>query len=136
MAFAGFPRDTLYTPTPDPLFGPLLEEIHDIAELKVTLRGLWLLHHKRQPLRVIALDEFLADTALLRGLRPSTSSGYSVSPPPEGRVRVGVNRSQATTQGKSGAACASRCAGASSWPTKPGREGCISRSTTTPGAEP
>ena len=77
MAFAGFPRDTLYTPTPNPLFGPMLEEIHDIAELKVTLRGLWLLHHKRQPLRAIALDEFLSDTTLLRGLRPSTSSGQA-----------------------------------------------------------
>ncbi len=70
MPFAGFPRDTLYTPVPDPLFGPLLEEIHDIAELKVTLRGLWLLHHKRQPLRVVELDEFVSDTALLRGVRP------------------------------------------------------------------
>lgn len=77
MAFFGFPRDTLYTPTPDPLFGPLLEEIHDIAELKVTLRGLWLLHHKRQSLRVVSLDEFLSDTALLRGLRPSTDASPS-----------------------------------------------------------
>ena len=79
MAFAGFPRDTLYTPTPDPLFGPLLEEIHDIAELKVTLRGLWLLHHKRQSLRVVSLDEFLSDTVLLRGLRPSADAGHSTS---------------------------------------------------------
>ena len=89
MAFAGFPRDTLYTPTPDPLFGPLLEEIHDIAELKVTLRGLWLLHHKRQPLRAVSLDEFLADTALLRGLRSTPSSGPSVSPPPQGEGQGG-----------------------------------------------
>ena len=79
MAFSGFPRDTLYTPTPDPLFGPLLEEIHDIAELKVALRGLWLLHHKRQSLRVVSLDEFLSDTALLRGLRPSTDASPSPS---------------------------------------------------------
>ena len=79
MPFAGFPRDTLYTPTPDPLFGPLLEEIHDIAELKVTLRGLWLLHHKRQSVRAVALDEFLADTTLLRGLRPVSDTGPSAS---------------------------------------------------------
>lgn len=74
MAFAGFPRDTLYTPAPDPLFGPLLEEIHDVAELKVTLRGLWLLHHKRQSVRAVSLDEFLSDTTLLRGLRPDTGA--------------------------------------------------------------
>ena len=79
MAFAGFPRDTLYTPTPDPLFGALLEEIHDIAELKVTLRGLWLLHHKRQSVRAVSLDEFLSDTALLRGLRPATDTSPSTS---------------------------------------------------------
>jgi DnaD/phage-associated family protein len=77
MPFAGFPRDTLYTPTPDPLFGPLLEEIRDVAELKVTLRGLWLLRHKRQSLRVVSLDEFLSDTVLLRGLRPSTDASPS-----------------------------------------------------------
>ena len=71
MAFSGFPRDTLHTPTPDPLLGALLEDIHDIAELKVTLRGLWLLHHKRQSPRAVLLDEFLADTTLLRALGPS-----------------------------------------------------------------
>ena len=75
MRFAGFPRDTLYTPTPDPFFGPLLEEIRDMAELKVTLRGLWLLRRKRQGARVVALDEFLSDTTLLRGLRPGAELG-------------------------------------------------------------
>ena len=68
MTFSGFPRDTLYTPTPDPLFGPLLEDIQDLAELKVTLRSIWLLHHKRQGTRAISLDEFVNDTVLLRGL--------------------------------------------------------------------
>ena len=70
MVFSGFPRDTLYTPTPDPLFGPLLEDIQDLAELKVTLRSIWLLHHKRQGARAVSLDEFLNDTVLLRGLEP------------------------------------------------------------------
>ena len=68
MAFEGFPRDTLHTPTPDPVFGPILEDIQELAELKVTLRGIWLLHHKRQGPRMISLDEFLADPVLLRGL--------------------------------------------------------------------
>lgn len=70
MPFTGFPRNTLHTPTPDPLLGSLLEEIHDLAELKATLRGLWLLHRKRQGTRAVALDEFLADPTLLRGIRP------------------------------------------------------------------
>lgn len=70
MVFSGFPRDTLYTPTPDPFFGPVLEDIQDLAELKVTLRSIWLLHHKRQGTRAVSLDEFLNDTVLLRGLKP------------------------------------------------------------------
>ena len=74
MPFNGFPRDTLHTPTPDPLLGSLLEEIHDLAELKATLRGLWLLHRKRQGTRAVALDEFLADPTLLRGIRPGPES--------------------------------------------------------------
>lgn len=75
MAFNGFPRNTLHTPTPDPLFGPLLEEIRDLAELKVVLRGLWLLHHKRQGPRSVSLAEFLSDPTLLRALGTGAEPG-------------------------------------------------------------
>jgi len=68
MAFAGFRPGTLYTPVPNPVFGPLLEQIQDLAELKVTLRGLWLLHRKRGWPRMVSLAEFLEDQALVRGL--------------------------------------------------------------------
>ena len=65
-AFTGFTRDTLYTPVPNPFFGPLLEEIQDQAELKVTLRALWLLHRKRGWPRMIAQQELLNDVTLTR----------------------------------------------------------------------
>ena len=81
MAFAGFPRDTNYTPAPDPLLGALLEDIQDIAELKVSLRGLWMLHHKRDNPRAVALDEFLSDTTLQRALGPSSEDGDGNSGP-------------------------------------------------------
>jgi len=68
MAFTGFRPGTLYTPVPNPVFGPLLEQIQDLAELKVTLRGLWLLHRKRGWPRMVSLAEFLEDQALLKGL--------------------------------------------------------------------
>jgi len=72
MPFSGFPRSTLYTPVPNLLFGPLLERIADLAELKVTLRGLWLLHQKRgtapRP-RALSAEEFLNDRVLLLGLK-------------------------------------------------------------------
>ncbi len=66
MRFSGFDKSTRFTPVPNPLFGPLLEQIQDLAELKVTLRGLWMLH-RRRPQGVTA-GAFLSDTALLRGL--------------------------------------------------------------------
>ena len=68
MAFAGFRPGTLYTPVPNPIFGPLLEQIEDLAELKVTLRGLWLLHRKRGWPRMASLAEFLEDQTLIKGL--------------------------------------------------------------------
>ena len=68
MAFSGFTGSTLYTPVPNPVFGPILEQIQDLAELKVTLRGLWLFHRKRAH-RAVSLDEFLADRSLIRGLK-------------------------------------------------------------------
>jgi DnaD/phage-associated family protein len=68
MSFTGFSRGTLYTPVPNPFFGPLLEQIGELAELKVTLRGLWLFHRKRGWPRTLSLDEFLADRTLLRAV--------------------------------------------------------------------
>lgn len=68
MEFSGFQRGTLFTPVPNPLFGPLLEQIQDLAEFKVTLRGLWLLHRKRGRPQVLSWHEFHNDSALQRGL--------------------------------------------------------------------
>ena len=69
MKFSGFPRHARYTPVPDLLFGPLLEEIDDLAELKVTLRAFWLWHQKRGVPRLLPESEFLDDTALVRGVK-------------------------------------------------------------------
>ena len=89
MAFSGFTRDTLYTPVPNPFFGPLLEQIGDTAELKVTLRSLWLFHRKRGWPRTLSLTEFLSDRTLLRGL-----DGPGMDPKTEIRrgLRLAVDR--------------------------------------------
>ena len=70
MRFSGFDKSTRFTPVPNPVFGPLLEQVQDLAELKVTLRGLWMLHRRRPPQGVqgVTAGAFLSDTALLRGL--------------------------------------------------------------------
>jgi DNA replication protein len=83
MKFAGFAQGVRYTPVPNPLFGPLLEEIEDLAELKVTLRGLWLLHQKKGFPRTLSLEDFLNDRALLKGLK---SAGKS----PQDEIRRGL----------------------------------------------
>ena len=71
MPFTGFTSNTLYTPVPNPIFGSLLEQMDDLAELKVTLRGLWLLHRKKVSPRTMTLAEFLSDRSLIRGLSVS-----------------------------------------------------------------
>ena len=68
MAYAGFPRKVRFTPVPSPLFGPLLEQIDDLDELKCTLRVIWLLQQKRGYPRFLTLDELLADPTLVRAV--------------------------------------------------------------------
>ena len=69
MEFSGFPRGVHATPVPDPVLGLLLEQIVDLAELKVTLRGFWLAHQKKGTLRAVSQEEFLNDKVLVQGLR-------------------------------------------------------------------
>ena len=82
--FSGFTGKTLYTPVPNPIFGHILEQIEDLAELKVTLRGLWLFHRKKGELRVVTLNEFLTDRSLIKGLQPKDDRS------PEDAIRHGL----------------------------------------------
>ncbi len=75
MAFPGVPRNVLCTPVPDPILGPLLEEIQDVAELKVTLRGIWLLKQKGRSPRTLSQGDFYEDPVLLRGLQGDQAAG-------------------------------------------------------------
>jgi DnaD/phage-associated family protein len=51
------------------VLGVLLEQIDDLAELKVTLRGFWLANQKKGSLRGISHGEFLNDKVLVEGLQ-------------------------------------------------------------------
>ena len=68
MSPSGFAAGTRYTPVPDPLLGPLLEEIQDLAELKCTMRVVYLLHQRRGASRYIPEEELLSDPVLVAGL--------------------------------------------------------------------
>ncbi|MBM3933465.1 MAG: DnaD domain protein [SAR202 cluster bacterium] len=74
MAFAGFPPRPRYTPVPTPVLGQLLEEIDDLQELKVTLRAIWLLHHKRTYPRYLTVDDLMTDQTCLRVFGPGAES--------------------------------------------------------------
>ena len=64
MKFNGFPDRVHSIPAPAPLFGTLLEQIDDIAELKCLLRVMWLLQQKKGYPRFVTHSEALADRAL------------------------------------------------------------------------
>ena len=83
MTANGFDRNTEYTPVPNPLLGPILEEVQDLAELKVTLRALWMLHRKKGPLKAVTISELAGDRSLLRGLGGGGKD-------PESEVRRGL----------------------------------------------
>jgi DNA replication protein len=68
MGFAGFPQKVRFTPVPNPVFGPLLEQIDDAAELKCLLRVIWLLQQQRGYPRFVSHDEILEDQVLARSL--------------------------------------------------------------------
>ena len=68
MASGGFPRRVRFIPVPSPVFGPLLEQIDDLAEFKCTLRVIWLLHQKKGYPRFVTIKEVLADRTLAKAL--------------------------------------------------------------------
>ena len=84
MPFDGFPRNVRATPVPDPLCNSILEEIEDLAELKVTLRLVWLLGQKRSRHRFATEQELVNDPTLARGM-----SGMGGDP--RERIRQGIN---------------------------------------------
>jgi DnaD/phage-associated family protein len=78
MAFTGFPGKVMHTPVPNPVFGPLLEQIDDLVELKLTLRLVWLFHQKRGYPRYVTLLETLKDQVLVRSTGASGDEAESI----------------------------------------------------------
>ena len=65
---AGIPDDAKSTLLPNPLFGPALEELDDLAALKCLLRAFWLHSQKRSFPRYVTRGEMLADRTMARAL--------------------------------------------------------------------
>lgn len=64
----GFPDRVERVPVPSPLLGPYLESIDDLAELKCTLRLMYLLPRKKGYPQAVSFQELLADPVLQRAL--------------------------------------------------------------------
>ena len=70
----GFPDNSRFTPVPNLLFGPLLEEIDDLPVLKCLLRILWLHAQKKGFPRFLTWEELTTDRTLARALSIDGSS--------------------------------------------------------------
>ena len=66
--FPGFPDRMELVPVPGAIFGTLLREIDDLAELKTLLHVLRLLHGQPRPPRFVRRASLLADGGLLQAL--------------------------------------------------------------------
>jgi DnaD/phage-associated family protein len=64
----GFPAGISFTPVPSPLLGHLLTQIADPAELRVTLRFIWLASQVKAPPRAVRLGELAADRVIAGAL--------------------------------------------------------------------
>ena len=84
--FAGFPDRMSYVPVPGAVFGTLLREIDDLAELKALLHIIRLLHEQRRAPRFVRRSELLADA----GLRLAVASGDSANP--DATIRLALDR--------------------------------------------
>ena len=71
--FPGFPDRMELVPVPAAIFGTLLREIDDLAELKTLLHVLMLLHGQPRPPRYVRRASLLADGGLLQALGQRTA---------------------------------------------------------------
>jgi DNA replication protein len=88
--FAGFPKRMAFLAVPAPLFGPLLQEIDSLAELKLVLHLWRRLHETRRSPRYGLLSEIRADRALLLALQATDTGNPRVAL--EDALRAAVER--------------------------------------------
>jgi hypothetical protein len=88
--FPGFPDRMELVPVPGAIFGTLLREIDDLAELKTLLHVLRLLHGQPRSPRFVRRDVLLADSALLEAL--GHPEQHSTEETVSEALRLAVNR--------------------------------------------
>lgn len=73
--FRDFSQEPEYVKVPAPLFGDLLTEVGNLAELQCALRLLFLLHRQKDFPRFITLSAIKADVIILRALGRADARG-------------------------------------------------------------
>jgi DNA replication protein len=71
MTFKGFTDRETFTQLPDTFFHQILNDIDDLAELKVTLYVIWRIEHMESKFRTICRSEIVEDTTFMKGLSPA-----------------------------------------------------------------
>tara|TARA_B110000014_G_C19999066_1_gene517684 strand:+ start:55 stop:735 length:681 start_codon:yes stop_codon:yes gene_type:complete len=61
MASTNTPKDIRYTPTPNSVFGKLLNQIDDINDLKFILRIIWMINQIKRVPKYLTIEEIMAD---------------------------------------------------------------------------
>src|SRR4051794_40654033 len=87
--FAGFPDRMAHVPVPGALFGTLLREIDDLAEMKTLLHIFRLLHEQRRSPRYVRRSELRADAGLLLALG---GEDEALTRPPGARIDEALDR--------------------------------------------
>ncbi|MEJ5224107.1 MAG: DnaD domain protein [Anaerolineales bacterium] len=72
--FDGFSENETFTRLPDSFFHQILNDIDDLAELKVTLYVFWRIEHTEGAFRNICRSEIEADEHFMRGITPEALS--------------------------------------------------------------
>lgn len=97
--FPGFPSRTELVPVPAVVFGTLLGEIDDLAELKTLLYVLRLLHAQRRTPRFVQRSHLLADAGLLAAIGASAPGGGAADPAPPDANALGEALERAVRRG-------------------------------------
>jgi len=61
MTSSNIPKDIRYTPTPNLVFGKLLNQIDDINDLKFILRIIWMINQIKRVPKYLTIEEIMAD---------------------------------------------------------------------------
>ena len=61
MSSTNIPKEIRYTPTPNLVFGKLLDEIKELNDLKFILRIIWMINQAKRVPKYITLEEIISD---------------------------------------------------------------------------